>query len=87
MTLGKARAARVEARAMVEFVALEWISQQKEKWSKPHSDAVLATLKADVFPAIGDHPIDIIQPPMVFSYFVQLSHEGLWRLPLKYCKG
>jgi len=59
-----------------EFVALEWLGQQRGRWSKDHADAVLATLKADVFPSIGRHPVDIIQPPMVLLILRAIESRG-----------
>jgi len=59
-----------------ESVSLEWIGLQRERWSKGHADAVLSTLKADVFPAIGSRPIDTIQPPMVLLILRAIESRG-----------
>ena len=59
-----------------EFIALEWIGQQRERWSKPHADAVLATLKANAFSLIGDKPIDSITPPMILNVVKKIEKRG-----------
>jgi len=41
-----------------ENVALEWIEQQSERWSKGHAQAVLITIRTDVFPVLGKLPVD-----------------------------
>ena len=66
-----------------EVVALEWIGQQRGGWSKNHTDAVLATLKADVFPSIGRHPVDIIQPPMVLLILHAIESRGALEIARK----
>jgi hypothetical protein len=50
-----------------EQVTLEWVEQQRERWSQDHANAVLATLRADAFPVLGGIPVDAIQPPQVLQ--------------------
>jgi len=59
-----------------EQVALEWIEQQKERWSHNHAAAVLATLQADAFPVLGDIPVDAIQPPQVLQVVRAIEKRG-----------
>ncbi|MGB3221802.1 MAG: tyrosine-type recombinase/integrase [Desulforhopalus sp.] len=59
-----------------EFVALEWIELQRERWSKDHSNAVLDTLRRDAFPMIGDHQIDTIPPPVVLKVLRKIESRG-----------
>ncbi len=66
-----------------EVVALEWIGQQRGRWSKDHADAVLATLKADVIPSIGRHPVDIIQPPMILLILRAIESRGALEIARK----
>lgn len=72
----KVLAARERQNNTFEYVALEWINQQRDRWSKPHADAVLATLRADAFPSIGDRPIDTIQPPMILLILRSIESRG-----------
>ncbi len=59
-----------------EYVALEWIEQQKGGWSHNHAVAVLGTLKNDVFKAIGDKPVDSITPPEVLKVLRRIESRG-----------
>ncbi len=59
-----------------EFVALEWIEQQKGRWSHDHAVAVLGTLKNDVFGSFGDKAIDSITPPEVLKILRRIENRG-----------
>lgn len=59
-----------------EYVALEWIEQQKGRWSHDHAVAVLGTLKNDVFGAFGDKAIDTISPPEVLKILRKIENRG-----------
>lgn len=50
-----------------ENIAYEWHDREKGRWSKGHAMAVIETLRADVFPAIGQIAIDQITPPMIMD--------------------
>lgn len=59
-------------------IALEWFEREKGRWSSGHADAVMQTLRADVFPAIGGTAIDRITPPMVLSVLQEIeSREAI----------
>ena len=82
------RASREKREHSFEAVALDWISQQKERWSREHANAVLATLEADAFPLLGSHPVDTITPPMVLQVVrrieareaLEVAHKVLQRI-------
>lgn len=59
-----------------ELVALEWIEQQGERWGQEHSNAVLATLRADAFPLLGGISVDSIQPPQVLQVIRAIEKRG-----------
>jgi integrase len=59
-----------------ENVALEWLGQQRDRWSKDHADAVLNTLKNDVFKAIGDKPVDSVSPPEILTILRKIEARG-----------
>ncbi len=40
-----------------ERIAREWIDHQRHHWTAHHADAVLASLKRDIFPELGDRPV------------------------------
>jgi len=66
-----------------EQVALEWIEQQRERWSRDHANAVLATLRADAFPILGDIPVDTIQPPQVLQVIRAIEKRGALEIASK----
>ncbi len=76
-------AARDIQKNTFEFIALEWIEQQRERWSREHANAVLATLKADAFPSIGSMPIDTIIPPMVLQVVRNIENRGAFEIAHK----
>jgi len=57
-------------------IALEWIEQQRESWSKDHADAVLNTLRFDAFPDIGEIQVDTITPPQVLNILRKIEDRG-----------
>jgi len=59
-----------------EFVALEWIEQQRGAWSPNHANAVVATLQNNVFGSIGSKPIDLIAPPEVLKILRKIESRG-----------
>ncbi|WP_319549128.1 integrase arm-type DNA-binding domain-containing protein [Desulfogranum marinum] len=59
-----------------EYIAHEWISQQKGRWSNEHAQAVLATLKNDVFKSVGNKPVDAITPPEVLKVLRTIESRG-----------
>jgi len=79
----KVLVARERQNNTFEYVALEWINQQRDRWSKPHADAVFATLRADAFPSIGDRPIDTIQPPMILLILRSIESRGALEIASK----
>lgn len=59
-----------------QTVALEWVEQQREGWSHGHALAVVETLQKDVFPAIGETPVDAITPPEVLKILRRIENRG-----------
>ena len=66
-----------------EQVILEWVEQQRERWSQDHANAVLATLRADAFPVLGDIPVDAIQPLQVLQVVRVIEKRGSLEIALK----
>jgi integrase len=56
-----------------ESIAQEWHEREKGRWSNGHAEAVMQTLRADVFPAIGAIAIDRISPPMVLAVLQKIE--------------
>jgi len=59
-----------------EYVALEWIDQQRGAWSPNHATSVISTLQNDVFGPIGSKPIDLITPPEVLKILRKIENRG-----------
>lgn len=66
-----------------ENVANEWWRQQRDRWSDGHAKAVIGTLKADVFPFIGDLPIDEITPPEILTIVQSIEKRGALEIAKK----
>jgi hypothetical protein len=56
--------------------AREWFDLQVRRWSKVHAADVLASLEADVFPAIGGRAIADITAPDVFALLKVVADRG-----------
>ena len=59
-----------------EYIALEWIEQQRGGWSKAHGDAVLSTLQNNVFGALGSIPVDCVKPPQILAILQAIESRG-----------
>lgn len=75
-TIKKEESTRKVKENTFESIALEWVDLQRERWSEPHANAVLATLKADAFPILGSLPVDTITPPMVLQVVRNIESRG-----------
>jgi hypothetical protein len=70
------RAKKIRATNGFEAIAREWWENQKGNWTERHANRVLRTLKADVFPYIGNKPIAEIQPPEVLAVIRRVEARG-----------
>lgn len=59
-----------------EYLALEWIEQQRDSWSHDHAAAIFNTLKNDVFGKIGNQAVDSITPPDVLKILRHIESRG-----------
>jgi integrase len=74
--IDKAEAAKLINKNTFESIALEFVSQQGNRWSLDHTTAVLDSLRNNVFPIIGDHPVDTITPPMILQVIRPIEKRG-----------
>jgi len=74
--IAKTEAARTASKNTFEFIALEWIGQQRERWSHDHVTAVLASLKNNAFPLLSETPVDAITPPMILQTIRRIEKRG-----------
>jgi len=65
-----------DTRPTFERAAREWFDLQTRRWSKVHAADVLASLEADVFPAIGGRAIADVTAPDVFSLLKVVADRG-----------
>ena len=71
-----ADAARQANKNTFEFIALEWIEQQRGRWKHDHATAVLTSLRNNVFSVLGETPVDAITPPMVLQVIRPIESRG-----------
>lgn len=56
--------------------ALEWHETQKGRWTEQHAQNVLHRLERDVFPHIGNRPIDGIKAPDLLDLLRKIEKRG-----------
>lgn len=59
-----------------EAVARDWHDGQRARWTHGHADAVLALLKKDVFPLIGDRPLTEVTAPDLLDAIRGIERRG-----------
>ncbi len=67
---------RLTAENAFATIAMEWWEKKKGGWSRGHADRILYSLKADVFPFLGDLPVDTITPPMILEMIKKVEDRG-----------
>lgn len=75
-TIAKENTKKDDRAKSFEFVALEWIKQQRGGWSQPHAEAVIRTLENNVFSEIGTLQIESITPPEVLKILRAIESRG-----------
>ena len=58
-------------------VALEWFEVKIKDKSKSHSSRTLRLLKKELFPKLGNLPIDTINPPLLLEVFRAIEERGV----------
>ena len=66
-----------------KLIALEWWNTKKSGWSKDHAEAVLHTLKQNIFPFIGQCPIADITPPELLKVIRKIENRGALEMAAK----
>jgi len=78
------RRIKLETENAFETVARAYIANRAKRWSVGHADYVLGRLRADIFPALGNRPIEHIEPPELLAEIRKValrgSHEMAHRL-------
>jgi integrase len=65
-----------EATNSFEFVAREWFSKRKPKWSQKHATTVISRLENNIFPWLGKQTIDLITAPMLLDVLRLMEDRG-----------
>lgn len=72
----KEQEARQKRNESFKIIACEWVEQQQGAWSKSHSQAVLSTLEANVFPYFGKESVEVITPPDILKVLRRIEKRG-----------
>jgi hypothetical protein len=57
-------------------IALEWLAKQSPQWSESHAVRMQRQLERDLFPWIGERPIDQIQPMELLAALHKVEERG-----------
>jgi len=70
-------AAAIASTETVEFVAREWIDRFSPNWVDSHTEKVVARLRRDVFPSIGNKEIKSITPAQLLAVIRRVESRGI----------
>jgi len=59
-----------------EAVAREWFAKEKAIWKPSHADTVITRLENNIFPWLGDTPINEIEPPDMLAVLRRIESRG-----------
>ncbi len=71
------------SRNSFQVIAEEFIDMQREKWSRDHANAVLATLRADAFPTLGKMSVDTITTKDILKVIRSIESRGSYEIASK----
>lgn len=57
-------------------IARGWHAHQLPRWSAAHAADVLATFERDVFPMIGEHPVESVSAPELLNVLRSVEQRG-----------
>jgi len=57
-------------------VALEWLENQKSVWSEDYANMTLQRLERNIFPFLGNQPINEITPPELLAVLRKIEFRG-----------
>jgi len=59
-----------------ELVAKEWFEKESENWTEGHQNKVWLSIERDLFPYLGDDPIDKITPVRLLEVLKKVEGRG-----------
>ena len=65
-----------DGRQILEATAREWHALQLNRWKPVHADDVITSLERDIFPDLGDMPMDEIDKPLLLSVLRKIENRG-----------
>jgi len=73
----RAKLVRSDDSAMtLEIVARRWYAVNHTKWKPVHADDVIRSLERDIFPDLGEMPMDEIDKPTLLAALRQIENRG-----------
>ncbi len=60
----------------LEIVARRWYEVNQTKWKPVHADDVIRSLERDIFPDLGEMPMDEIDRPTLLAALRQIENRG-----------
>lgn len=66
----------IQSENQFELIAREWHDTKKDSWSKGHAQTVLKRLETDIFPILGDIPINDITAPQLLGALKKIEARG-----------
>ena len=66
----------LEAKNAFKVVALDFIERMGQRWSERHRANAISQLEHNVFPALGNRPIDKIEPPELLAVLRKIEARG-----------
>lgn len=59
-----------------ESVAREWFENRNDYWSPRYKKEIIKRLENDIFPHLGEYPVDEIDPPLLLSVIKRIQNRG-----------
>ena len=81
--IAKKATAKLKAKNTFEAVALEWHALKKDNWSKGYANKVIRCLERNIFPYIGNDPIEDIEPPDVLKCLRKVEERKAYDIAKK----
>jgi len=74
--INQKRIDRRQAENTFKSIAIEWHATKQNQWTEKHAKRVIDTLTQDIFPSIGNIPINEIQTPQVIEALKRIERRG-----------
>lgn len=82
----KKRAHKLGPENSFETIAREWHIKFNSKWTEEHGARILQRLEKDIFPWLGQRPINEINAPELLLVLRRLEHRGILETAHRLCQ-